>query len=122
MKSVTVYTAKKNQVVSYGETVPYYTGSAVYDISPQAGQYFVKETVEEIHLPIKRFCWEDGKEVYAAFDKELLEMIACLQEQKDDEIMQAKLKVAKVWGDRLNKFYTMNFWQRVKFAFTGNVK
>jgi hypothetical protein len=122
MKSVTVYTAKKNQVVSYGETVPYYIAGPVYDISPQAGQCFVKETLEAIHLPIKRFRWESGKEVYAAFDKELLELIGCLQEQKDDEIMQSKLKVAKVWGDRLDEFYSMSFWQRVKFAFTGKLK
>lgn len=126
MKQVTVYTLSKKQAVSYGDTIPTYT-TDFRDIDYQAGEYFSNQSIKEVHLPIHRFCWYGGKEIFAAFDEEVLELIGCLQDQKDDEIMQAKIKIARaclktskleVEGEMLK----MTFWERVKFMFTGKLE
>lgn len=123
MKSVTVYTAKKNQVVSYGDTIPYYTREPQPDISFEAGECFIKSTVEEIHLPISKFCWANGKEVFAAFDEELLELIGCLKDQKDREVAtRVGKEVECIVAEKLSEFCSMSFWQRIKFAFTGRAE
>ena len=126
MKQVTVYTTKKNVVASHGEYVPQYKLAPI-DISYQAGECFDKRSVEEVHLPIQRFRWCDGREVFAAFDEELLEMIGCLQSQRDDEIMRAKIKIAEAFiksyqAELSNKVKSLSFWQRIKFVFTNKLE
>lgn len=122
MRTVKVYTAKENLIMSYGDSVPVHSAD-IHNISYQAGEFFDKREIETIHLPIRRFCWSDGKEILAAFDEELLEIIGCHQDQKDIEISsrvdKIKAKLEKGYSD---KYANMNFWQRVKFVFKGDVK
>lgn len=122
MKQVTVYTLIKKQAVSYGDTIPTHT-TDFRDVSFQAGEFFGKQSIKEIHLPINRFCWYGGKEIFAAFDEEVLELIGCLQSQKDLEISnKVETKLKKELTDALSKYDNMSFWQRVKFVFTGKLE
>ncbi len=117
MKQVTVYTVKKEVVPSYGGTIPRPSYLAPPDIRFEAGEFFPKAAIETIHLPIERFRWQDGKEVFAAFDEELLELIGCLQEQKDAEARKIANKLFNIKIEKIqNKLKKMTFWQRVKFV------
>ena len=123
MKQVTVYTTKANNVMSYGDHIIQHQFVPMYQTSFQAGIFFDKTSIEEIHLPIQRFRWQSGKEVFAAFDEELLELIGCLQSQKDNEIAVSVEKRTKPLLQEIKKKYqSMTFWQRVKFVFTNELE
>jgi antitoxin component of RelBE/YafQ-DinJ toxin-antitoxin module len=123
MKRVIVYTTKKTESLSHGHDIPHYSFSSAADLSFQAGEMFVKQTINEIRLPIQRFCWSDGREVFAAFDEELLEMIGCLQDQKDMEIYKAAKeaveRAVKPLEEQISSFHSMKVWKRFKFFLFG---
>lgn len=117
MKQVTVYTVKKEVVPSYGSTIPKHSYLGLSDIRFEGGEFFPKSAIETIHLPIEKFRWQDGREVFVAFDEELLELIGCLQDQKDAEISKAVNKQVDIKIEKIqNSSKTMTFWQRVKFV------
>ncbi len=121
IKQVTVYTTKKNVVLSHGEYVPQYKLAPI-GISFQVGECFDKRSVEEIRLPIQKFRWCDGREIFAAFDEELLELIGCLQSQKDNELALSVKKRTKPLLQKINQYETMTIWQRIKFVFTNKLE
>jgi hypothetical protein len=121
MKRVTVYTLVEKEVVSYGNSVPTYTAD-FRDISCQAGEYFSNRSIKEVHLPIQRFCWVGGKEIFAAFDEEVLELIGCLQSQKDNELALCVEKRTKPLLQKVKQYETMTFWQRIKFVFVNTIE
>lgn len=123
MKQVTVYTVKKDVVPCYGKIIPRHSYLGVSDIRSEAGEFFPKSAIETIHLPIEKFRWQDGKEVYAAFDEELLELIGCLQDQKSAEISRAVNKQVDIKIEKIqNSLKTMTFWQRVKFVLCNKLE
>ena len=122
MKQVIVYTTKANTVLSYGDHITQRQITSMYQTSFQAGEFFDKTSIEEIHLPIQRFRWQDDKEIFAAFDEELLELIGCLQSQKDNEIAVSLEKRTKPLLQKIKQYESMAFWQRVKFVFTNKLE
>jgi hypothetical protein len=90
---VTIYSTTKKTVQSYDrnyiphyvrEPMPVYNSDIILD----------KQEVEIHHLPIERFCWADGKgnytrEIFAAFDEELREIIGCSQEKFERDVQAA---------------------------------
>lgn len=118
MRTVRVYTAKENLVMSYGDSVPVHSAD-IHNISYQVGEFFDKREIKTIHLPIRRFCCQDGREVFAAFDEELLELIGCTQEQKDNALALSVEKRTKPLLEKLNRYETMTLWQRLVFLFTN---
>lgn len=117
MKQVTVYTVKKEVVPSYGSTIPKHSYLGLSDIRFEAGEYFPKAAIETIHLPIEKFRWQDGKEEFVAFDEELLELVGCLQEQRDVEARKIAGKLFNIKIEKIqNSLKTMTSWQRVKFV------
>jgi len=74
--------------------------------------------------------WGDGvhrREVYAAFDSQLLELIGCKQDQVERMVLSAVDKQCKVTNiavaqlnkaeSELKRYDTMTLWQRVKWVF-----
>lgn len=120
MKTVLVYTAKENLIMSYGDSVPVHSAD-IHNISYQAGEFFDKREIETIHLPIRRFCWHDGREVFAAFDEELLELIGCTREQKDNELALSVQKRTKPLLEKIDRYETMTLWERILFLFTNKL-
>ena len=122
MKQVTVYTTKANNVMSYGDHITQRQFTPMHQTSFQADEFFDKASIEEIHLPIQRFRWQDGKEVFAAFDEKLLELIGCLQDQKDREIFKYVKEATHPLLQKIKQYESMTFWQRVKFVFTNKLE
>lgn len=120
MRKVKVYTAKENLVMSYGDSVPVHSAT-IHSISYQAGEFFDKREIETIHLPIRRFRWCDGREVFAAFDEELLELIGCTQDQKDNALALSVEKRTKPLLKKIKQYEVMTFWQRLVFLFTNKL-
>jgi hypothetical protein len=93
MPQVTIYSTTKKTVQSYDrnyiphyvrEPIPVYNSDIILD----------KAEVQIHHLPIERFCWADGKgnytrEIFAAFDDELREIIGCSQEKFERDVQTA---------------------------------
>lgn len=96
MREVTLYSTNKQSVMSYDmQTVKQY-----HQIPPQmlpvrnSSVVLDKQEVEIKHLPVERFCWSDGKgnytrEIFAAFDEELREIIGCSQEKFKRDVQEA---------------------------------
>lgn len=133
MKKVTLYQATSKEVNTFAcGSIPIHHRSepvqfAHNDPSPRA---FLKSDVTIEHCAIERFIWRDGndfREVYAAFDSKLLELIGCRQDQVDQMIAAAVEKQCKVTNiaigqlnkaeSELKRYDTMSLWQRVKWVF-----
>lgn len=92
MVEVTIYSATKKTVKSYDRNhIPHY-------IRPMpvwnSDMILCKDEVEIHHLPIERFCWADveggyTREIFAAFDEELREIIGCSQEKFERDVQTA---------------------------------
>jgi len=58
-----------------------------------------KQEVEVKHLPVERFCWgnKNGvtREIFAAFDEELRELIGCSQDKFERDVQEATDKRVK---------------------------
>jgi len=97
MKQVTLYSAHKQQVMSYDmQYVKQYHYPYTWDILSVRNSDTIldKQEVEVKHLPIERFCWADGnggytREIFAAFDEELREIIGCSQEKFEQDVKTA---------------------------------
>lgn len=106
MKQVTLYTANRQTVKSYD--MKYVVQHELYsiDFMPvyNSDVLMDKREVKIKHLPVERFCWADGKgnytrEIFAAFDEELRELIGCTQEKFERDV-QERVRPVK---ERLNQ-------------------
>lgn len=61
-------------------------------------------------------------EVFVAFDEEILELIGCLQSQRDNELSLSVEKRTKPLLQKIKRYETMTLWQRVKFVFTNKLE
>lgn len=95
MKQVTLYTANKQIVKSYD--MKYVVQHELYSIDfmpvRNSDVLMDKREVQIKHLPIERFCWRDEKgnytrEIFAAFDDELREIIGCTQEKFERDVQE----------------------------------
>ena len=96
MNQVTLYTTQKKLVQSYDkQNVPQYHYPPMQDLVPVRGSSVLldKQEIQIDNLPIERFWWasDNGvyREVYAAFDRELLELIGCSQEKFKRDVNEA---------------------------------
>lgn len=97
MKQVTLYSAHKQQVISYDmQYVQQYHYPYAWDILSVRNSDTIldKQEVEVKHLPIERFCWADGRggytrEVFAAFDEELRELVGISLERFERDVQTA---------------------------------
>lgn len=131
MKQVTLYSANKQSVMSYDmqtvkqyhqipqQFIPVFNSSIILD----------KLEVEIKHIPIERFCWADGKggrtrEVFAAFDEELREIIGCSQEKFRRDVQEATDRRVKqeysqllMVKDELKTLHNLSVWDSLGWAF-----
>lgn len=92
MKQVTLYSASKQIVTSYDmQIVEQYHSIGFQDLLPVRNSDILlnKQEVEIKRLPIERFCWSNGKEIFAAFDEELRAIIGCTQEKFERDVQTA---------------------------------
>lgn len=123
MQIVNLYTLKVERVPTYNRD--FLIHNRVLDIR---NAYLVdsdtivdKSSIERIEIPIRKYRWSNGKEVLAAFDREVLELIGVEQESFESKVRfeadkLARIKVKEV-EEKFNQLLDMSFWQRVKWAF-----
>lgn len=106
MKQVTLYTANRQTVKSYD--MEYVVQHELYSIDfmpvRNSDVLMDKQEVNIKYLPVERFCWADGKgnytrEIFAAFDEELREIIGCTQEKFERDVQERTRPVR----ERLNQ-------------------
>lgn len=133
MKQITLYSATKQIVQSYNlNSIPQYCYPPIQDILSVRNSDILldKQEVEVKHLPVERFCWgnKDGvsREIYAAFDEELREIIGCSQEkfQRDvqtatDRRVNQQYQALLLEKSELETLKGMNLWQRLAWAISG---
>ena len=76
-----------------------------------------KQEIQTDHLPVERFMWANDngvyREVYAAFDRELLELIGCCQEKFKRDMNEAvDRRIKKDYFDYLAVKSTLETLQR----------
>lgn len=126
MKQVTLYSAHKQQVISYDmQYVKQYHYPYTWDILSVRNSDTIldKQEVEIKHLPIERFCWSGGKEVFAAFDEELREIIGCSQEKFERDVQAAtnsrvnrEFKALLVVKDELKTLNSLSIWRSLGWS------
>jgi len=96
VNQVTLYTTQKKFVQSYDmRTIPQCHYPAIQDLIPVRGSSALldKQEIQTDHLPVERFMWANDngiyREVFAAFDRELLELIGCSQEKFKRDVNNA---------------------------------
>lgn len=129
MKEVTLYTTQKKQVLSYDmQSIRQHSHVMNDVVSIRNSPDFVqRQEIGEYNLPVQKFCWQTSsgyREVYAAFDKELLELIGCSQEKFERDMKQAvDSRVKQQYSDLLVKkkeletLQNMNVWRTLGWAF-----
>lgn len=128
MKEVTLYTAKKKQVLSYDmQNIRQYNYLDISVPIRHSNSFINKREIEDINIPVQRFCWQDDngfREIYAAFDQELLELIGCSQEKFKNDVNQAadrlvNQKYSELIDDKieLEKLQSMNTWAAIRWIF-----
>lgn len=137
MKPITVYRMIKEEVMSYGyDTITMYE---MYNpnLSRVSEDTWIEPTIETKDWKIKRYRWSDGREIYAAIDPELIQMLDIEIEETEKfkwertkllkELKQADKKIEDLVTDvenhtRIaNEYVNMSLWQRLKFLFTGGL-
>lgn len=120
MNQVTLYTTQKKLVQSYDmHTISQYHYPPMQDLIPVRGSSALldKQEIQIDHLPVERFMWANDngvyREVYAAFDKELLELIGCSQEKFKRDVNEAVDRCVKQeYSDLLAVKSTLETLQR----------
>lgn len=122
MQIVNLYTLKVDRVPSYNRDCLIQTRLIdlrnAYPIDSDT--IIDKSAIEHIEIPIRKYRWSNGKEVLAAFDSEVLELIGI-----DEESIKAKISMATMLAktkqqaseSKLKEMLDMSFWQRIKWAF-----
>lgn len=133
MKQVTLYTANRQIVKSYDmkyvvqhelysiDFMPVYNSDVIMD----------KREVQIKHLPVERFCWADGqgnytREIFAAFDEELREIIGCTQEKFERDVQERIRPVRErlvqterdflAVKDELKTLHNLSVWRSLGWA------
>lgn len=120
MNRVTLCTINKQSVHSYDmRTIQRHCFPGIQNLVPirNTDLFLDKQEIQIENIPVQKFCWHNGKEIYAAFDRELIELIGCTQEQKDTEVERLIKKRYNNLLEQLEAFENMTFWQRVKRVF-----
>lgn len=133
MKRVILYQATAKEVNTFNpHSIPIHKKSESIAFAKNDSEHraFLKSDVNIEHCTVERFMWGDGvhrREVYAAFDSQLLELIGCKQDQVERIVLSAvdkQCKVTNIAVSQLNKaeselkrYNTMTLWQRVKWVF-----
>lgn len=123
MQIVNLYTLKVDRVPAYNRDC--LIQNRLIDIRNaypvDANTIIDKSAIEHIEIPIRKYRWSNGKEVLAAFDREVLELIGIDQESFQAKVGVEARKLAEVkvkeFEDKLKKMLDMSFWQRIKWAF-----
>ena len=92
MRQVTLYSATKQQVISYDlKSLHQFKYPPIQDLIPVYGsdQVLAKSTVEKISSPIELYRWSNGREILAAFDEELRELIGISQDKFERDVKTA---------------------------------
>lgn len=122
MQIVNLYTLKVDRVPTYNRDC--LVQARLMDIRNaypiDANTIIDKSAIENVEIPIRKYRWSNGKEVLAAFDREVLELIGI-----DEESIQAKISMATMLAktkqqaseSKLKEMLDMSFWQRIKWAF-----
>lgn len=95
MKKITLYSTNKQSVTSYDMNyIRQYHYPYTWDLLSVRNSDTIldKQEVQIKYLPIERFCWSDGKEIFTAFDEELREIIGCSQEKFKRDVDEATEK------------------------------
>lgn len=102
MNQVTLYTVSKQIAHSFDmQYVTQYHYPPIQEIIPirNSDMFLNKQEVEVKNLPVERFCWgnKDGvtKEIFAAFDEELRDIIGCSQEKFKQDVERATDRCVK---------------------------
>lgn len=125
MKQVTLYTANRQTVKSYD--MKYVVQHELYsiDFMPvyNSDVLMDKREVNIKYLPVERFCWADGKEIFAAFDEELREIIGCSQEKFERDVqattdrrvkpLEKELLAVK---DELKTLHSLSVWRSLAWS------
>lgn len=128
MKEITLYTTQKKQVLSYDmQTIRQYSCINAPTPIRNSDKLIDKQEIEEYNLPVQRFRWNTPsgyKDVYAAFDRELIELIGCSQEKFKRDIDEAvDRRVKQEYSELLSKkteletLQSMDVWSTIKWTF-----
>lgn len=100
-------------------TIPKYHYPPTRSLVPVHGSSVVldKQEIQIDNLPVERFMWANDngiyREVYAAFDRELLELIGCSQEKFKRDVNEAvDRRVKQEYSDLLAVKSTLEALQR----------
>lgn len=126
MKQVTLYSATKQHVMSYDmQSVQQCHYPNMMDILPVRNSDVLldKQEVEIKHLPVERFCWSNGKEIFVAFDEELREIIGCSQEKFKRDVQEATDRRVKplerdllMVKDELKTLHNLSVWDSLVWS------
>lgn len=123
MQIVNLYTLKVDRVPTYNRDCLVQTRLLdICNAYPIDSETIVdRSAIEHIEIPIRKYRWLNGKEVLAAFDREVLELIGIDQESVQAKIVYEARKMAesqiKESQDKLQEMLDMSFWQRIKWSF-----
>src|SRR5690606_21822542 len=96
----------------------------------------IEKTIEVEHWPIEHYKWSDGREIYAAIDPVLREILD-MEVEKVEKLEWERSKLLKdlqetnkevenlqhdldSYMEIVHEYANMSFWQRFKFLFKGN--
>lgn len=130
MKQVILYTTQKKLVQSYDmRTIQQYHYPPMQDLVPIRGSSALldKQEIQIDNLPVERFMWANDngvyREVFAAFDRELLEFIGCSQEKFKRDVKEAvDRRVKREYSDLLVAKSTLetsqsySLWDRLSWS------
>lgn len=126
MKQVTLYSATKQYVMSYDmQSIQQYHYPSMMDILSVRNSDVLldKQEVEIKHLPVERFCWSNGKEIFAAFDEELREIIGCSQDKFKRDVQEATDRRIKqeyndllMVKDELKTLHCLSVWDSLLWS------
>lgn len=136
MKPITVYRMIKEEVMSHGyDTITMYQANNP-NLSRVSEDTWVEPTVETKNWKINRYVF-NGKEMYAAIDPELRQILDIEIEETEKlkwertkllkELKQADKEIEELRRDVeshmqiANEYANMSLWQRFKFLFTGGL-
>lgn len=149
MNKVTLYQVTKSEhlVSSNRLELSQFSYDDITPIRGGDGEFIIDKEIKNITIPVQKYVflqkhWKTGEVteniVYAAFDKDLLELIQCERSKFRDLNDNLICKVAEISDLKADKMYLedqclklktelskmkqMSFWKRLVFLFKGSVE
>lgn len=130
MKQVTLYSAHKQQILSTDlSALHQFKYLPMQDMLPikYSDEIIIQDQVEKIRLPIEKYCWQDNygnrREILAAFDEGLREIIGCFQEKFKRDVQTATDRRVKqeyndllMVKDELKTLYCLSVWDSLVWS------